>query len=142
MKAMTKLISLFLLILSFNVFAVSENNIQIQTPIIRSTPPGMNVTAIFFKIVNNTKEDLKIIKVTGDFAKTFELHKMEMAEGRMQMRPIDFITVGKNSTSELKSGGLHIMVFGVLLPLKRGEVHKFKIILNNKTEIEVSGKVE
>jgi copper(I)-binding protein len=139
---MTKIITLFLVILSFNVYALSENNIQIQAPIIRSTPPGMNVTAIFFKIVNNTPEDLKIIKVTGDFAKTFELHKMEMAEGRMQMRPIDFITIGKNSRTELKSGGLHIMVFGVQKPLKSGEVHKFKIILSNKTEIEVSGKVE
>jgi copper(I)-binding protein len=65
-----------------------------------------------------------------------------MINGKMQMRPVEFITVKKNSQTELKHGGFHIMVFNFLSPLKMGETHKLKFILENKKEIEFVAKVE
>jgi copper(I)-binding protein len=130
---------LLLLFITFNLFAANE--IEITNPVIRATPPGMDMTVVFFTVNNHTQSDFKIIKVNGDFAKNFELHNMEMINGRMQMRPIDAILVLKNSITELKSGGLHIMVFGVKNTLKPGEQYQFKLILDNKKEIVVKGKV-
>ncbi len=137
---MKKLLSVSLLLLSLNLFASTD--IEIQNPKIRLTPPGMNMTAMFLKIVNHTDKDLKVVKVSGDFAGSYELHTMEMLDGKMKMRQVDFIELKKKSTTELKSGGLHIMIFDVKKPLKAGDVHKLKFTLDNKSEVEVNAKVE
>lgn len=137
---MKKLITFILFTISINLFAASD--IEIQNPIIRLAPPGMNITAAFLKVINHTKQDIKILKVIGDFAKNYELHNMDMIEGRMQMRPVDSIEVKANSFTELKSGGLHIMIFDVKKPMKIGDQYKLKLILDNKKEIEFIGKVK
>lgn len=137
---MKKLFTAILLSLSLNLFAATD--IEIQNPRIRLTPPGMNITAMFLKIVNHSDKDLKVVKVTGDFAGTFELHTMEMLDGQMKMRQVDSIELKKKSTTELKPGGLHIMIFDVKKPLSVGETHKLKFILDNKSEVEVNAKVE
>lgn len=134
------LLSLFFLFTSLNLFANAD--IEILNPKIRLTPPGGTITAMFVNIVNHTDTDLKLIKVAGEFAKNFELHNMEMIDGKMKMRSVDFILLKKNSTTELKSGGLHIMIFDLKNPLKAGETHHLKLTLDNKKEIEVKAIVE
>jgi copper(I)-binding protein len=137
---MKKLIAFLFLLINLQVLASGE--IEILAPVIRSTPPGMDMSVAFLKIVNNTKDDFKIIRVSGNFAKSFELHNMQMIEGRMQMRPIDSILVKRNSSVELKSGGYHIMVFGIKKTLVKGEHQKFSLILDNKKAIEVNATIE
>lgn len=137
---MKKMFTIMLLTLSLNVFAAA--GIEIQNPTIRLTPPGLKVTAMFLKIVNNTDKDLKLQKASGEFAETFELHTMDMAHGKMKMRAVDSIDLKKKSTTELKSGGYHIMIFGLKQPLKDGEVHKVKLTLDNQAEVVVNAKVE
>jgi copper(I)-binding protein len=137
---MKKLIAFLFLLTSLQVLASGE--IEILAPVIRFSPPGMDMSVAFLKIVNKTKDDFKIIKVSGSFAKNFELHNMQMIEGRMQMRPVESILVKNNSSIELKSGGYHIMVFGIKKPLVKGEHQKFSLILDNKKEIEVNATIE
>lgn len=137
---MKTIISALLLILSLNSFAAQ--NIEIQNPKIRLTPPGMNVSAMFLKIINHSDKNLKIVKVSGEFAGSFELHNMEMIDGKMKMRTVESIDLKAKSETELKTGGLHIMIFNIKKPLKEGESHKLKLSLDDKTEIEVNAKVE
>lgn len=134
---MKKMILVLGLILSLNAFSA---DIEVKDASIRPTLPGMVVTAIFAKIVNNTDKDVKLMKVAGDFAGVFELHTMEMNGGKMVMRPVDFILLKKKSTTELKSGGLHVMVFEVKKPIVAGESYLAKLILDNKNEIKFSMK--
>jgi copper(I)-binding protein len=130
----------FLLSISFSLLASSE--IEINFPIIRLPPPGMEVTAMFLKIINHSEKDLKVIKVTGDFAQSFELHNMQMIDGKMKMRPVESIELKKKSTTELKSGGFHIMIFNLKKTLINGEFHKVKLTLDNKMEVEINARVE
>lgn len=125
------------LILSVNLWAA---DVEVKDAFIKPTLPGMELTAIFVKIINNTNKDIKLMKVTGDFAGTFELHNMEMAGGKMVMRPVDFILLKSKSTTELKSGGLHVMVFDVKNPIVGGSDYKAKLVLDNKKEISFSAK--
>lgn len=117
---------------SANLFAA---DIEVKDASIRPTLPGMQVTAIFMKIINNTDKDIKLMKIKGDFAGTFELHNMEMAGGKMVMRPVDYILLKSKSTTELKSGGLHVMVFDVKGPIVSSHGYKAKLVLDNKKEI-------
>lgn len=136
---MKKIFLMLLLIASFNLFA--ENEIEVKDALIKSTPPGMLVTAAFMKIINHSNKDLYLLKVEGDFAKNFELHTMSMDEGKMVMRPVEKILLKKKSTTELKSGGLHIMIFDVNKPIVAGNDYTLKLILDNKknTSIKLRG---
>lgn len=121
-----------LLFLSLNIMA--NTSIEILTPIIRLPPPGQNVSAIFLKITNKSKNDLSIIKVSGDFAKQFELHTMEMKDNMMRMRQVDLILLKKDSTTELKTGGLHIMVFDIKKPLQKDNFYDLKLFFSDNSE--------
>lgn len=129
---MKKMILTLIAISSFNLFA---DDIEIKDARIKPTLPGMSVTAIFMKITNNTKKDIRLTKVTGEFAPTFELHNMEMSEGKMVMRPVDSILIKSHSTTELKSGGLHVMVFDAPKPIQKTKVYGAKLTFDNKEEI-------
>lgn len=129
---MKKMILTLIALSSFNLFAA---DIEIQDARIRPTFPGMSVTAIYMKIKNNSTKDIRLTKITGDFAPTFELHNMEMSEGKMVMRPVDSILIKGHSTTELKSGGLHVMVFDAPKPIQKTKVYGAKLTFDNKEEI-------
>ena len=137
---MKTILSFFLLAFSLNLFAAGK--IKIENPKIRLTPPNAPMTAIFMNMTNHSDKDVKLVDVKGDFAGKFELHNMEMANGKMVMRKVESIEVKQHETTELKSGGLHIMVFKLKNPLKEGAVHKISLIFDNKTTVAVDAKVE
>ena len=120
----------------FTFSLLASDKIEIQDATVRATPPGMNMSVIFFKVLNHSSEPIKLVKAEGLFAKKFELHNMEMLEGKMIMRPVTSILINSNSSTELKSGGFHIMVFDILKPIKKGEIYNIKLIFDNKKIIE------
>ena len=126
--------SLFTILLFMSLNIMANSSIEILTPIIRLPPPGQNVSAIFLKITNKSKNDLSLIKVSGDFAKQFELHTMEMKDNMMRMRQVDLILLKKDTTIELKSGGLHIMVFEIKKPLQKDKVYDLKLFFSDNSE--------
>lgn len=136
---MKKMILILSALFTLNLFAA---DIEIKDAIIKPTLPGASVTAIFMKINNNSKKDIRLTKVTGEFAPTFELHNMEMSGGKMVMRPVDSILIKSHSTTELKSGGLHIMVFDAPKPILKTKVYGAKLIFDNKEEVFATIKVK
>lgn len=137
---MKKIMISLLMICSVNLFAASD--IEVKDAFIKPTLPGMVVTAMFVKIINNSDKNLNLVKVQGDFAGTFELHNMEMSGARMVMRPVEAIVLKSKSTTELKSGGYHVMIFDVKKAMLKGETYPIKLILDNKTEISAIAKVK
>lgn len=137
---MKSFFALFLLAFSLNSFAAGS--IKIENAKIRFMPANAPMTAIFLNITNHSDKDLKLVDVKGDFAGMFELHNMEMADGKMVMRKVDSIAVKQHQTTELKSGGLHIMVFKVKGPLKENAIHKLSLIFDDKSTVVVDAKVE
>lgn len=115
---------------TFEAFAASK--IQIKDAHIRLTPPGAATTAAFATIVNHTDKDVELLSVEGDFAQTFELHDMDMSGGVMKMRKVSSIQIKKHATVELKSGGLHIMIFDLKKPLNKDQKYNLKFNFSNK----------
>ena len=133
--------NMFLILSVVSSFTLFAADIEVRDAHIKPTLPGMSVTAIFMKITNNTKKDIRLLKVSGKFAPTFELHNMEMSEGKMVMRPVDSILIKSHSTTELKSGGLHVMVFDAPKPIQKTKVYGATLIFDNKEEIFTPIKV-
>lgn len=137
---MKRFLSLLLMTTSFNLFAL--DSVSVEKPRIRLTPPNSAVTAMFFKMTNNSDKAIKLMSVNSDLADKFELHTMDMSGGTMSMRQVNSIEVAPHKTVELKSGGLHVMVFNLKRPLKEGDSHKVNLVFEDKTVLPVEAKVE
>jgi copper(I)-binding protein len=68
--------------------------------------------AVFLTIENKGDAD-RLIAASSPLTDRVELHTHLMVYGVMKMRQIEAIDVAASGTTELKSGGLHIMMFNV-----------------------------
>ena len=112
--------------------------LHLEDPYVRAVPPGAPATAAFMKLHNRGQEDLAIVDASSPIAKDVELHTHTDAGGVMQMRRIDKIALPAESTTELKPGGLHLMLIGLKQPLKAGDQVEVTIELNDGSLIELS----
>nr|BDT29268.1 copper chaperone PCu(A)C [Bacteriovorax sp. HI3] len=135
-----KMLILLFSLLSFEAFGASK--IQIKDVYIRATPPGASTTAAFASITNSLNQDVELVSVEGDFAKTFELHDMDMSGGVMKMRKVSSIVIKKDGIVELKSGGLHVMIFDLKSTLNKTQKYKLKFNFSNKESLVVSASVK
>lgn len=86
----------------------------------RSTPPGAANGAAFMTLVNAGSKDNALVAAESDAAGTVELHTHIMEEGVARMRQVPEIPVPAGGRTELRPGGLHIMLIGLKAPLIDG----------------------
>ena len=67
---------------------------------------------------------------------------MEMTGDKMVMRAVEAIEVKKKSSTELGTGGLHIMVFNLKKPLQEKNIYKVELIFDDKSHLKTDVKVE
>ncbi|MBT0816267.1 MULTISPECIES: copper chaperone PCu(A)C [Campylobacter] len=105
---MKKILSLALL----STFTLA-NNITVNDPYVRQTPPNSKTTAFFLELKNNSNKDIKLIKAQSSLSDTAEIHDHIMENGKKMMIQIPQITIKANSSTKLKPGGKHIMVLNL-----------------------------
>lgn len=106
---------------SMNLMAAQADHINIENPFAREVPPGAPASASFMTLKNNSDEQIDIVAAHSDVAKVVELHTHTNDNGVMRMRKIPQIEIPANGTTELKPGGLHIMLIGPHNPIKVGQ---------------------
>lgn len=65
--------------------------------------------------------DVTLTGARSDVAATVETHTMAMVNDKMTMRPVESFEIKDGETLELKRGGDHLMLFGVVPDLAAGE---------------------
>lgn len=65
--------------------------------------------------------DAKITAATSPAAKTVEIHEMSMKDNVMRMDRLPELKLPAGKVVELKPGGYHVMLMGLVGPLKAGE---------------------
>lgn len=142
---MKKKISTYTLIGSLFLFitACSENvqkcsNIEIKNAFSRATsgPTG----ALFMDITNTSSFPIFLVGVEPNsftIADQIELHDHLEEESVLKMRSVEGIQIPPHSTVGLKSGGKHVMFFGLKEPLqeksKKSLTLKFKQVADQKS---------
>ncbi|EMW2604649.1 copper chaperone PCu(A)C, partial [Campylobacter jejuni] len=109
-----------------NLWAV--NDIEVKNTFVKQTPPHAQNSAIFLTIFNNTDKDIALISAKSDISEVSELHTHIHKDGKMMMQKIPEIIIKAHSSTELKSGGYHIM----LLKLKKPIIKDTKVNLDLK----------
>ena len=107
-----------------------EHNMEglhIKAPWIRSTAPGVPSSAAYFIIKNNTDKDISLTAAKSDIAERVEIHEHSMKDGLMKMQQVNGIVIPKQSSTEFKPGGYHVMFMGLKDSVKEGQ--KVSIIL-------------
>ncbi len=97
--------------------------------------------AAYMKIHNMAETADKIVAASSPLADRVELHTHSMDDGVMRMRQVEEIALPAKGHTELKPGGLHLMIFGLKREVKKGEMLPLKLTFKEAGEVEIMAKV-
>lgn len=97
--------------------AVEVTNATIRLPL-----PGKTVSAGYFTLTNPDGVASKLINVTSPEFGLIELHTHQQVDGMMQMRQVEHVEVPAGATVHFQPGGLHLMLFRPVHPLKADSI--------------------
>ena len=103
----------------FLLFPVQAIEVTVKKAMIKSPVVGQKIAAGF--MIMESKNNFIIKKIYADQIDKIEIHTMRMKNGIMRMRKITNPRVGPKSPLILKSGGDHLMFFGINKSLKPGD---------------------
>jgi hypothetical protein len=96
------------------------------------------VTAIFVALENHGATTKAVVAGSSDAAEKVELHEMKMDGDMMRMSPVKQIEVPAGGQTELKPGGLHVMVFGLKKRPRVGESLTVTLTLDDGTKLPIT----
>jgi copper(I)-binding protein len=88
----------------------------------RAMPPGATVSAGYLRIRNTGPAADRFLSASSPASKSVELHETSMVDGEMQMRQIEQLELAPGAVVNLATGGMHLMLIGLVRPLKVGEI--------------------
>ena len=142
---MRTLIARFTLLLASSLmpFATSaaDADLKIHDPYVRLAPPGAPTTGAFMVIKNMGSTDRKLLKAESPVAKTVELHTHINENGVMKMREVPDIEIKAQSQTELKPGGLHVMLIGMKQTLKEGDLVPISLNFDDGSKQQIEAPV-
>jgi len=127
------------LVYSSTAFAheFSVGDIVINHPWTRATSPAAKVGGGYFEAVNNGTVDDRLVGASSPAASRVEIHKMEMADAIMKMRPVpDGMAIAGGDKIELAPGGYHLMLIDLTEPIREGDMVPVTL------QFEMAGSVE
>jgi periplasmic copper chaperone A len=108
----------------------------------RPSPMMNRAGAAYMVLQNNGAAEDKLLSVESDVAKTIELHETKEMNGMMQMSPVPNIPVPANGKTELKPGGLHVMLIDLNRELKAGDKVQFTLNFEKAGKVPVTAEVK
>ncbi|HPV76696.1 MAG: copper chaperone PCu(A)C [Gemmatimonadetes bacterium] len=88
---------------------------------VREATGARKVTGAFLVLENPGTVARSVVSGTADVAEKLELHEMVRDGTMMKMSPVKSIEIPAGGKTELKPGGLHLMLFGLKRPLAAGD---------------------
>lgn len=121
----------------------SNENVTVDHPWSRPTPPGVPVGVGYMAITNHSDNDITFTSATTPRAESVSIHESTMTDGTMSMRPLKgglIIPAGK--TVELKPHSYHLMLEKLDGALKEGESIPLTMTFEGAETMEVELNVE
>lgn len=122
--------------------AKAADAIKVENPFVRAVAPGQTNSAAFMTLLNDSDTDHSVASAASSAVTTVELHTHTDNHGVMEMRQVDKIDVPAKGRTELKSGGLHIMLIGLKQELKVGETVALTLTFEDGSTTTVDAPVQ
>ncbi len=94
-----------------------------------------------FLTIDNAGEADRLVAASSPLTDRVELHTHLIEDGIMKMRQIEAIDVAANSKTELKSGGHHIMLFGVETLPEKGSMVPLSLTFEKAGTVDITAMV-
>jgi copper(I)-binding protein len=107
----------------------------------RVPPPSKDETALYLVIENRSPKPVAVVGASSNAAEKLELHEMRMVGRLMSMNQLQRIPVPARGKTELRSGGVHIMVFGLKERPAVGDSVAITLTLEDGTTVPVIATV-
>ena len=128
-------------VLSMNAMAQQADSLIVDDPYVREMPPTAPATGAFMTFINESNQDIIIVRADSDAAKVVELHTHIHDQGVMRMREIPEIVVPAMGQTELKPGGLHIMLINPTRSLAEGDKVAIDLFFKDGSQSQVEAEV-
>ncbi len=120
----------------------TSDSIEILNGWVRPGNAGM-MTAAYFTISNMTNENDSLLSVETELALDTQIHETyETGEGTMGMRPVGLVPAPAKSLTELKPGGIHIMIIRPYENIMEGDSVDLILFFQESGLIEVTLPVQ
>ena len=119
-----------------------SGSLTVIDPWSRALPPTVKTGAAYLEVRNAGTGADRIVGASTPVAERVEIHSHEHVNGMMQMRKLDTVEVPPQGSLQFKSGGLHLMLLGLIEPLSEGLEFPLKLVFENAGSLEVTVKVE
>lgn len=109
----------------------SVPQLEVSRAWVRATLPGQTVASAFAVLKNPFDQPLKMTEIHSTAAASVELHSHSMVNGQMQMRRIENFTIPAKGEAVFQPGGQHIMLMGLVKPLREGDSVDVEMCFDN-----------
>ena len=116
--------------------------VAVVHPWVRGTVTGQTATGAFMEL--KSAEGATLVGVASPACKLAQIHRMVMDKNVMKMQAIPKLDLPAGKTVLLEPGSYHIMLTGLVRPLKKGEVVPLmlKVETKDKKLVEVPVRAE
>lgn len=91
----------------------NKNPIRIENGWLRTPPAGLDKTAGYFQLINNSGKDLTVTGATSEQIRAIEMHTTTVDGDMMRMRRLKTVSIPAGETTRFEPGGMHLMIFGL-----------------------------
>ena len=117
-------------------------DLRIDHPYARATPPGAQSGGVYATIENRGTSKDRLVRVASPAATSVELHSMTMDGNVMRMRAVDALDIAPGAKVTLGSAGYHVMLVGLVRPLVAGDRIPVTLTFEKAGAVDVTAVVE
>lgn len=128
-----------------SVFAAGCGNsgVTVTDAWVREVPAGIETTALYMEIENNTSETEKLLSVESEIAGTAEIHETSVnKDGISRMQQIQTVEIPASGSVVMKPGATHVMLIGLRDKIENGQDIKVVLKFQNTGTREIMAKVK
>lgn len=103
-----------------------------------SATPVAKAGAAYFTVMNHGEAADRLVAVTSPAASRVQLHLTRMDGDVMRMEPVDRLEIPPGGKVELRPGGFHLMLTGLVAPLKEGDTFEVVLQFQNAGDVKVT----
>ncbi len=121
-----------------NAWAQAE--VKIEDAWVRGTVAQQKASGAFMRLT--APQDTRLVSASSPLAGVVEVHEMAMDKDVMRMRAVPALALAAGKTTELKPGGLHVMLMDLKQPLKAGETVPLTLVFEDANKARSSQTVQ
>ena len=118
-----------------------EPAVGVQDPVVRLPAVQGNPGAAYFTLRSN-RTPMRILGVSSPQIQRIELHRSEMAGGRMRMSPLEDNAFSGEGLKVFEEGGPHAMLFGISPAVRAGGTVPMTFDFDNAPDVTVEVPVQ